>query len=257
MWDGFLNANYHSAQFSLNRHIRGGLLLKGAYTYSKAINSTDEDGWAGLMWNHPEVIDRNRAVAGYDRTHIFQLAWVYESPFGPGKRWGNSGILSLLARSWQINGTFSAYTGTPFTVSAAGASLNAPGNSQTADQVKPEVEKLGGIGRNVAFYDPLAFRAVTDARYGNSGRNILRGPGVINTDVSLFRSFPIKERLQFQFRAEAFNVSNTPHFNNPASNASNMRLSSTGTITDLGNFMSITSAQADERIFRFALRLQF
>ena len=140
---------------------------------------------------------------------------------------------------------------------AAGTSLNAPGNSQTADQVKPEVEKLGGIGRNVAFFDPLAFRAVTDARYGNSGRNILRGPGVINTDVSLFRAFPIRERMQLQFRAEAFNASNTPHFNNPGANVSNMRLSSTGTITDLGNFMSVTSARADERVFRFALRLQF
>jgi hypothetical protein len=257
MWDGFLNANYHSAQFSLNRHMRGGLLLKGAYTYSKAINSTDEDGWAGLMWNHPQVLDRNRAVAGYDRTHIFQLAWVYETPFGPGKKWAQSGFVSLLARDWQINGNFSAYTGTPFTVTAAGTSLNAPGNSQTADQIKPEVEKLGAIGRNSAFFDPLAFRAVTDARYGTSGRNILRGPGVINTDLSLFRAFPIRERMQLQFRAEAFNATNTPHFNNPGANVSNMRLSSTGTITDLGNFMSVTSARTDERVFRFALRLQF
>ena len=163
----------------------------------------------------------------------------------------------MLARDWQINGTFSAYSGTPFTVTSAGTSVNAPGNTQTADQVLPEVVKLGGIGRNVPFFDPLAFRAVTEQRYGNSGRNILRGPGVINTDLSLFRSFPIRERLQLQFRAEAFNAGNTPHFNNPGANVSNMRLSSTGTITDLGNFMSITSARTDERIFRFALRVQF
>ncbi|HYI92716.1 MAG TPA: carboxypeptidase regulatory-like domain-containing protein [Bryobacteraceae bacterium] len=256
MWDGWLSANYHSAQFSVNRNM-GGLTLKGAYTFSKAINSTDEDGWANVMWNHPEVLDRNRALAGYDRTHILQLGWVYEMPFGPGKKWANGGFVSMLTRDWQVNGNFSAYSGTPFTVTSAGTSLNAPGNAQTADQVLPEVEKLGGIGRNVAFFDPLAFRAVTDRRYGSSGRNILRGPGVINTDLSLFRTFPIRERFQLQFRAEAFNASNTPHFNNPGANVSNMRLSANGTITDLGNFMSITSARTDERIFRFALRIQF
>jgi hypothetical protein len=58
--------------------------------------------------------------------------------------------------------------------------------------VKPVVEKLGGIGRNVAFFDPLAFRSVTDVRYGTSGRNILRGPGTVNSDMAIFRSFPIK-----------------------------------------------------------------
>jgi hypothetical protein len=257
MWDGWLSANYHSAQFSLNRHMRGGLLVKGAYTFSKAINSTDEDGWAAVMWNHPEVLDRNRALAGYDRTHIFQVGWVYDMPFGPGKKWAHGGFLSALVRDWQINGNFSAYSGTPFTITSAGTSLNAPGNAQTADQVLPDVEKLGGVGRNVPFFNPLAFRAVTERRYGTTGRNILRGPGVINTDLSLFRSFPIRERFQLQFRAEAFNAANTPHFNNPGATVSNMRIGSSGEIIDLGNFMSITSARTDERVFRFALRLQF
>jgi hypothetical protein len=119
------------------------------------------------------------------------------------------------------------------------------------------VEKLGGIGANVPFFDPLAFRALTAVRYGSSGRNILRGPGAVNADISVFREFPITERLRLEFRAEAFNVSNTPHFNNPATNVSNMRLNADGSIANLGNFMSVTSAVADERNFRFGLRLQF
>ncbi len=258
MWDGFLNANYHSFQASLNRRFRGGLLVRGAYTFSKAISSTDEDGWAGLTWNSDNVIARNRALTGYDRTHILQFGWVADLPFGPGKKFANSGgPASWVVRDWQINGTFSAYSGTPFTVSADGSSLNAPGNSQTADQVKPVVEKLGGIGRNVPFFDPLAFRAITDIRYGSSGRNILRGPGVVNSDFSVFRTFPLTERFKLQFRAEAFNITNTPHFNNPSTNVSNMRLNQDGSISNLGNFMSITSAVADERNFRFALRLSF
>jgi hypothetical protein len=257
MWDGFLSGNYHSLQTSLNRRFRGGLLVKGAYTFSKAISSTDEDGWAGLSWNSPDVLRRNRSATGYDRTHILQFGWVADLPFGPGKKFAASGPVSLLARDWQINGTFSSYSGTPFSVGAAGTSLNAASNAQTADQVKPVVEKLGGIGRNVAFFDPLAFRSVTDVRYGTSGRNILRGPGTVNSDMAIFRSFPIKERLRLQFRAEAFNFTNTPHFNNPGTNVSNMRLNSDGSIAALGGFMEVTSARSEERNYRFALRLSF
>jgi hypothetical protein len=135
--------------------------------------------------------------------------------------------------------------------------VNAPGNSQTADQVLPSVKKLGGIGPNVPFFDPLAFRAVTDVRFGNTGRNILCGPGVVNVNASLFRLFSLTERHKLEFRAEAHNLSNTPHFNNPGANASNMRLNSDGSLASLGNFLSITSAQADERQFRLGLRLSF
>jgi len=258
MWDGFLNGNYHSFQTSLNRRFRGGLMIRGAYTFSKAISSTDEDGWAGLNWNSEDVLRRNRAATGYDRTHILQFGWVADLPFGRGKKFANGGgPVSWLVRDWQINGTFSAYTGNPFTVGADGSSLNAPGNSQTADQVKPVVEKFGGIGINVPFFDPLAFRTITQVRYGSSGRNILRGPGVVNSDLSIFRTFPIGEKLNLQFRAESFNFTNTPHFNNPSTNVSNMRLNADGTINSLGNFMSITSARLDERNFRFGLRLSF
>ncbi len=258
MWDGFLTANYHSLQTSLNRRFRGGMLVRGAYTYSKAISSTDEDGWAGLSWNSDNVIARNRALTGYDRTHVLQVGWVAELPFGPGHKFTvRGGPASWLVRDWAVNGTFSAYSGTPFGVSASGASLNAPGNSQTADQVNPVVAKLGGIGNNVPFFDPLAFRTITAVRYGSSGRNILRGPGVINGNLAIYRTFPIKERFKLQFRAESFNFTNTPHFNNPSTNVSNMRLNADGSIASLGGFMSVTSAAADERNYRFALRLSF
>jgi len=79
----------------------------------------------------------------------------------------------------------------------------------------------------------------------------------VNSDFSVFRTFPLTERFKLQFRAEAFNITNTPHFNNPSTNVSNMRLNQDGSISNLGNFMSITSAVADERNFRFALRLSF
>ena len=150
-WNGYLSANYHALQVAVNRRAADGLLLKGAYTYSKAINLTDEDGWAGVSWNWLPAFDRNRAQAGHNVPHIFQIGWVYELPAGKGKKYANSGVWRWLLGDWQVNGVFAAYQGRPFTVTAAQGALNAPGNAQTADQVKPEVEKLGGIGVGQPF----------------------------------------------------------------------------------------------------------
>ena len=66
MWDGWLNSNYHSLQVSATRQFARGLMLKAAYTFSKAIDQTDEDGWAAVTWNHPSVVGRNRALSGFD-----------------------------------------------------------------------------------------------------------------------------------------------------------------------------------------------
>ena len=126
-----------------------GLLLKGAYTWSRAINWTDDDGWTGApTFNWGPAQQRNRAVAGYNRTHMFTMGFVYEMPFGKGRVYARNGFPSKLLGGWQTNGTFVAYTGTPLTVTASGTDLNAPGNGQTADQVKPEVAILGEIGAN-------------------------------------------------------------------------------------------------------------
>ena len=138
MWDGSASGNYHALQVAVNRQFSNGLLLKGGYTWSRAINWTDDDGWTGApTFNWGPMQNRNRAVAGYNRTHMFTMGFVYEIPFGQGKAWANHGFASHLLGGWQTNGTFVAYTGTPLTVSASGTELNAPGNSQTADQVKP------------------------------------------------------------------------------------------------------------------------
>ena len=76
-----------------------------------------------------------------------------------------------------MNAIYSAVAGSPFSVSAAGTSLNAPGNAQRADQGKANVAILGGAGRGLSYFDPLAFKPVTEARFGTAGFNSMRGPG--------------------------------------------------------------------------------
>jgi hypothetical protein len=245
-WNGYLSANYHALQVSFNHHTSHGLSVKGAYTYSKAINWTDEDGWTGtIMYNWPGVFSRNRAIAGYDIPHIFQTGFVYELPTGKGKKFASSGAARWILGDWQINGILQAYQGRPFSVTAAAGALNAPGNSQTADLINPTVEKLGGIGSGQPFYDPTAYAAPTGIRFGTSGRNTLRGPGTIDFDTAIFRAFPIRERAKLEFRAEASNVTNTPHFSNPNANIS------------AANFLVVTAANADQRQLRFGLRMSW
>jgi hypothetical protein len=248
-WQGFLSSNYHALQTSINRQFSHGLMVKGAYTYSKAIDMTDDDGWAGLNWNDPSVLRRNRAAAGFNTPHIFQLAYIYELPFGKGKQWVNSGdVASKVLSGWQTSGIFSAISGQPFSVTSS-APLNAVGQTETPNLVGP-IKKLGGIGAGSPYYDPSAFADPAANTYGNVGRNTLYGPGSVNLDFSLFRTFKFTERFDLQFRLDAANLFNTPHFYNPGVNDGN---NGTGS----GSFMEITSAKNDERQFRFGLRLSF
>ena len=240
---------YDSLQATLNRRFSGGFSLQTSYTFSKSMS------W-GTSWMDPSQFHRNRALSSFDRPHNLQVGWVADLPFGEGKPFATEGLAKILFGGWQLNGIFSKYSGTPFTVTASGTSLNAVANLQTADQVKDEVKILGGTGPGQPYFDPLAFRSVTDVRYGNSGLNLLRGPGFTNLDLGLFREFRVRG-LQIQFRAEAFNATNTPHFNNPGSNVSSMRLNADGSVNTLGGYTEITSARPDERQVRLGVRVAF
>src|SRR4029453_10981138 len=214
-WAGRTHTNYHSLQATLNRRFSQGLLIKSAYTFSKAIDEANYSDWTEFSWNALDYMYRNRALAAFDTPHNFQLAAVYELPVGPGKKWGQTGATAAIFGGWQLNGVFAAYSGRPFTLTALGTALNMPGNQQTPDQVKENVEIFGKVGGDGTYFDTTAFQRVTQVRFGNVGRNTMRGPGLANLDLSLFRTFKLTPQTNLQFRAEAFNATNTPHFGNP------------------------------------------
>jgi hypothetical protein len=254
---------YDSLQASLEKRFAQGMQLNVAYTWSKAITWADNND-SGLAVNALAYFDRNRTPANYDRTHNLQISQVWELPFGRGKKWATDGVMAAIAGGWQVNNILSFFTGTPFSVTSDGASLNMPGSSQTADQIKPEVQILGGVGRGTPYFDPDAFARVTQPRFGNTGMNILRGPGFANWDFGVFRRFRITERFALQFRGEAFNFTNTPHFNNPGNNVANYNPSLTDPLRRFGGYGEITSTfngvgrdGFDERQFRVGLRLSW
>ncbi|MCP5114848.1 MAG: hypothetical protein GY953_28800, partial [bacterium] len=203
MRDSYLSSNYHSLQIAVNKSFSMGLMLKGAYTYSQPIGMSDDDGWAGVNWDSVETHHRNRARAGFDRTQMFQLGFLYELPMGPGYGVANSGAAKWVLGGWQVSGILAAVTGNPRTIGASGSSLNAASNSQTADQIAP-LRKLGGVGPGQHYYDPNSFAPITEQRFGTTGRNIVDGPGRSSIDMSIFKNFQVSERLQTQFRAEFF-----------------------------------------------------
>ncbi|MEP7363124.1 MAG: TonB-dependent receptor [Acidobacteriota bacterium] len=256
MYRPFNTTNYNGFQNQLKRQLGKNGTLGVVYTWSKSLSFADNND-SGLTWNIPEMWDRNRSVASFDRTHNFQMYGVYSLPFGKGQKYATDGIAGKVIGNWQLNALFSKYTGTPFNVASAGTSLNAANGTQTADQVKQDVQILGGVGRGSSYFDPSAFAPVTAVRFGNTGRNIVRGPGVTNLDASIFRDFGLTERFKLQFRAEAFNVSNTPAFNNPGATVTSATRNAAGEITALGGYTEITTAAATERQFRFALKLMF
>jgi len=246
---------YNSLQTTLDRRLNRGLTLKAAYTYSKDIGMS-----TSILI--PQYINRDYYPTSLDRTHHLILSAAYELPFGKGKPMMNQGIGGAILGGWSLNGIFNHYSGTLFTVTSSASSCNCPGNSQTANLVLPNVSVVGtGVGGQ-AYFNPLAYRPVSGAVFGTSGFDQLRGPGNTNLDMSIFRRFRLTERFQLQIRAESMNVSNTPHFNNPGANVSNLQLNPDGSVKNLNGFSQITSTNPlgrliDPRYFRLGARIEF
>jgi len=251
---------YDGLQSQLTYHA-GETQVGVVYTFSKAINFQDNDGNPRIQW--PDALDRNRGLAGYDRTHNFQAYWVLASPFGPGRKWLSSGLAGMLLGDWQVNGVLSATSGLPINiVQGVGGNLNAAGSGQIPDQIVSDVKvfdnnKVGNppAGANPGdyqYFDRTAYAVVSipagqAQRFGNVGRNSLRGPGFFNLDLGLFRTVTLGGAYRVQFRAEMLNVLNHPNFANPGTDASNS-----------GTFGYITQTTGTgERNYRFALRFFF
>ena len=259
----FSGGNYNALQTQLTRRVAGGQ-VGIVYTFSKTIDNNDTEANSNVTWAYYQVLARNRALAGFDRTHNFEFYSVYNSPFGKGRKYMTTGAGAKILGNWSLTPVLSKLSGVPFNVTTSGSSCNCPGNTQTADQIEPTVAILGGHGANSPYFDPMAFGAVTTARFGTTGRNIVRGPGFFNINLSLVRDFNLTERFKLQFRAEAYGLTNTPNFAVPATTVSNAKFAN-GAVTSYGGYDIISATSASDwapyatadRQFRFAMLIRF
>ncbi len=210
----------------------------------------------------PEYYHLNYGRSDIDRPHVFNFTSIVELPFGPGRRWLNDGgVVGAIVGGWQLNNVVAVLSGTPFNVTASGASLNAPESAQRADLVgTPTVYGTGAAerGQRFSYFSPLAFAPVTEARFGTAPWNVLYGPGYWRWDLGLFREVRFGGSRSLQFRFEGFNILDTPRFNNPGGNVSNLRLNPDGSVRDLNGFTEITSVVgASGRQLRLGIRFGF
>jgi hypothetical protein len=226
-----------------------GLSFLSAFTWSHTIddlietnNNTTGDG-AVVPWN----VELNRGNSYSDIRRQWAFSAAYELPVGRGKAWLNhGGVVNALAGGWQLASLVTIRTGIPFTVVTSGGVTNAGG----AD--RPNRIGSGNLPSDQQtidrWFNTAAFLVQPQYTYGNSGRNILFGPGLRNLDLSLSKSFSITERTRLQFRAESFNFTNTPAFGQPGA------LGQPGATLNVPGVGQITSA-GDPRRIQFGLKL--
>lgn len=181
-----------------------------SYTWAHSIDTVGQSfggGADGPLPQDPRNRLADRGNSPFDIRHRLTIAWTYQLPFGRGRRWLNrDGLAEYLLGGWQMNGINTFQTGLPFTPTLNAATVNTgtgsrPNRIGEGTLANPTVDR---------WFDTAAFATPAQFTYGDSGRNFLYGPGRVNFDFSLFKEFRVKEGLALQFRAEAFNLFNTP-----------------------------------------------
>lgn len=238
--DNVGNSSYEAASVKLEKRLSHGLTINGSYTFSKLIDDASTV-FSQTIFTGP-VLGNTGAADAYNRhlerdlstgdiPGVFAMGWVYDIP----RLWKISG--------WQIAGLVRLQAGD--TVPVLQATNN---NSSLGFAVqRPNLVRNPNdfSGRTVAkYFDTGAFVGVPQFVIGNSSRNPVRGPGLQNADLMIGKTFRLTERLNLEFRAEVFNVSNTPPLNDP-----------NGTIGNAA-FGSITSA-GNPRVFEFVAKVHF
>jgi hypothetical protein len=227
-------SDYHSLQAQYERRFSHGLQFLGSFTWSKTIDDScgNLDSCAPQLYTDYKI---ERGLSNQDQPYRLVLSWLYELPFGRGKRWGGdvSRWVDYAIGGWQLNGIYTLQAGLPFSVTVDGSP-----NATRADVTGTPSVNPGNVHD---YINPAGFSipAETDKVFnapGTAARDLLLGPGSSNIDLAVFKNFLITERIKGQFRVQAYNATNTPHFGQPDSDFSHY--SATG-----GTFGQINSVQ--------------
>ncbi len=240
-------SKYNSFQFRLQQRATKGLTYIISYTRSKSMDKgcSGSFGAEGCEIQFPYNTNLDRSVSGFDLPNIFSASFIYDIPVGKGKSFStHNGVLDYLVGNWQIGGIVSVHSGQPFDVTVSNGDLSNTGNvTERANLLSSNV--YSNSSNPTIYLNTAAFGVPSPYTYGNLGRNTLRTDSSKNLDLSLTRRFPIKELFNLEFRADAFNLSNSVVFSQPDS-----------TLGD-ANFGVITSTANNPRQVQFSLKLLF
>jgi hypothetical protein len=242
-------SNYNALQVVLTKRLTRGMQFDLNYTWGHALDDSPPI-FASLSDDHNPKLDYGTTES--DMKHLLSFDYVYQIPtISALPRW--------LGEGWQLNGLSEFRSGLAFSASCGCDPLRVSQYTSRADLVSgvpiyPSPNNIPNNQLNIAAFVAPPSGTVTNpgTRVGNSARGLLRGPAIFNWDFSVFKNFKFRERHEFQFRAEFFNIFNTPQFNLPGSNLTspaNFGIS-TGTLTTVSNF-------GTQRQIQFGLRYSF
>ncbi len=213
---------YHALQTRFQERLWCGMTMLASYTWSKSIDDASGFFATSADPNFPQDsnnLTAERARSNFDLRHRFSLGYTYDIPLGPLER---SGWARHVFRDWQTNGILVIQSGRPFTVSL----LPEQDNSNTGRSVlgfggndRPNVSGTPELGdpSTDGWFDTSAFTLPSFGSFGNAGRNLLEGPGLATWNVSIVKLIPASERLNAEFRLEAFNLFNRSNLDLPDS----------------------------------------
>ena len=210
-WADDATSNYHSLQITANRRFARNIQFGFAYTWSKAMDWAD--GADGAVNNDvPASLFRawNYGLAGFDRTNLVKLNWIWDVP-----KWKSAAApLRAVVNDWHLFGIATFSSGAPMEVGytqSNGASITGTPSVAARIVVNGNPHQFSGYGPLQAF-NPTVFSVPAVGTLGNPSRNLMRGPGTENWDISLMKAIPIWERVHLQLRVEMYNAFNHTQF---------------------------------------------
>lgn len=248
--EGASSSNYHSLQVTARRRFTRSLQMGAAWTWSKAMDFNDSD--TETIVAIVPVRTWNYGLAGFDRTHILNINYIWDLPKAP---WKNAPARFVL-NDWQLSGITRFVSGQPLgiglstttNIDISGTPSLSPRVVVTGNPVLPKGERT--FSRN---FRTEVFRLPAIGTAGNAAKTVLRGPGINNWDMALFKTFPVRERLRLQFRWEMYNAFNHTQFSGLDTAARFDPATGAQVNARFGEFTSTR----EPRQMQFALRLSF
>ena len=244
------NSHYESLQAKFEKRYAYGLSFLASFTWGKSIDDVASNG--GNAYSNQYDLATGRGLSTFDVRYRFVISPVWELPFGKGKYLLTEGIASKIAGGWQLSSLFQAQTGTPLTATLSGNYTN------TADALaRPNLTCNPNDGPKTPgeFFNTSCFQIPVAANkpgatysFGNEGRDVIIGPGLVTLDLSLVRNFSIRDKARLQVRFESFDSLNHPIFNTP---------NVTGDSSSFGTISSTIAFGTASRQNQAALRLIF